>query len=321
LWNLEGELKIGGVCNGKFRTGKMVQAKTYDNYADFYRRSSYSVFPQQHRVVHGAFRSNMIIVDQDRHELSDPAVDELIVSIPLEGGACDYEWNMGCAWVLGQSRTGDLIVVPPGVQSRWRVGGGRKLIILAVPTALVRGLLGSDCPADLSDAFEPISGSSAPDPFVGAALHRLWSLGDSEEPLSRMFVDSAVLAVVCQLLILAGGPAPQAAEGAFSSREWRRVCDYIEAHRHEEILLVDLANAGGWSVRHFSRMFRRSAGQSPHRFILRKRVDRAKDLLKSPRLALAEIALTCGFADQSHFTTSFRKATGRTPLRWRHEFA
>jgi AraC family transcriptional regulator len=321
LWNLEGELKIGGVCNGKFRTGKMVQAKTYDNYADFYRRSSYSVFPQQHRVVHGAFRSNMIIVDQDRHELSDPAVDELIVSIPLEGGACDYEWNMGCAWVLGQSRTGDLIVVPPGVQSRWRVGGGRKLIILAVPTALVRGLLGSDCPADLSDAFEPISGSSAPDPFVGAALHRLWSLGDSEEPLSRMFVDSAVLAVVCQLLILAGGPAPQAAEGAFSSRDWRRVCDYIETHLHEEIVLVDLANAGGWSVRHFSRMFRRSAGQSPHRFILRKRVDRAKDLLKSPRSALAEIALTCGFADQSHFTTSFRKATGRTPLRWRHEFA
>jgi AraC family transcriptional regulator len=299
----------------------MVQAKTYDNYADFYRRSSYSVFPQQHRVVHGAFRSNMIIVDQDRHELSDPAVDELIVSIPLEGGACDYEWNMGCAWVLGQSRTGDLIVVPPGVESRWRVGGGRKLIILAVPTALVRGLLGSDCPADLSDAFEPISGSSAPDPFVGAALHRLWSLGDSEEPLSRMFVDSAVLAVVCQLLILAGGPAPQAAEGAFSSRDWRRVCDYIETHLHEEIVLVDLANAGGWSVRHFSRMFRRSAGQSPHRFILRKRVDRAKDLLKSPRSALAEIALTCGFADQSHFTTSFRKATGRTPLRWRHEFA
>jgi AraC family transcriptional regulator len=148
----------------------------------------------------------MIVVDQDRHELADPAVDELVVSIPLEGGACGYEWNRGCAWISGQSRTGDLIVVPPGVESRWRVGGARKPVILAAPTALVRGMLGSDCPADLTNAFEPISGSSAPDPFVGAALHRLWSPGDSEEPLSRMFVDSVVLAVVWQLLLWRAGP-------------------------------------------------------------------------------------------------------------------
>jgi AraC family transcriptional regulator len=319
--NFGANRKSAGSRNSKLRTGNMVQPKTYDNYADFYRRSSYSVFPQQHRVVRGAFRSNMIVVDQDRHELADPAVDELVVSIPLEGGACGYEWNRGCAWISGQSRTGDFIVVPPGVESRWRVGGARKPVILAAPTALVRGMLGSDCPADLSNAFEPISGSSAPDPFVGAALHRLWSLGDSEEPLSRMFVDSVVLAVVWQLLTLARGAASRPADGAFCSRDWRRVCEYIEAHIHEEIVLVDLANAGGWSVRHFSRMFRRSAGQSPHRFILRKRVDRAKNLLRSPRLPLAEIALSCGFADQSHFTTSFRKAMGRTPLRWRHDFA
>jgi len=85
-------------------------------------------------------------------------------------------------------------------------------------------------------------------------------------------------------------------------------------------VLVDLADAGGWRVRHFSRMFM-STGQTPHSFILRRRVDRAKDLLRRPKLPLAEVALSCGFADQSHFTTSFRKATGRTPLRWRLEFA
>jgi AraC family transcriptional regulator len=298
----------------------IVQAKTYDSYADFYRRSPYSVFPQQHRVVQGAFRSSMIIVDQSRHELADPAVDELIVSTPLEAQSRSYEWNMGSAWVVGQSRTGDLIVVPPGVESRWRVDGPRKLVILAVPVVVVRKMLGSDCPADLSTAFEPVSGSSAPDPFVGAALDRLWSLTDSENPLSRIFVDSTVLAVVCRLLTLARQTAPQRAPGAFSSRNWRRVCDYIEAHLHEEIVLVDLADVGGWSVRHFSRMFHKSTGQAPHSFILQKRVDRAKDLLRRPQLQLAEVGLSCGFADQSHFTTSFRKATGRTPLRWRREF-
>jgi AraC family transcriptional regulator len=261
----------------------------------------------------------MIIVDQGRHELADPAVDELIVSIPLEAQARSYEWNMGSAWVVGQSRTGDLIVVPPGVESRWRVDGPRKLAILAVPAAFVRKMLGSDCPADLSTAFEPVSGSSAPDPFVGAALDRLWSQADRENPLSRIFVDSTVLAVVCRLLTLARQTAPRRAAGTFSSRDWRRVCDYIEGHLHEEIVLVDLADVGGWSVRHFSRMFHKSTGQAPHSFVLQRRVDRAKDLLRRPQLQLAEVALSCGFADQSHFTTSFRKATGRTPLRWRQE--
>jgi AraC family transcriptional regulator len=126
------------------------------------------------------------------------------------------------------------------------------------------------------------------------------------------------MAVVCELLMLARRAAPQAA-GAFSARDWRRVCDYIEAHLHQEIALLELAGAGGWSVRHFSRMFRRSTGRTPHSFIVGKRVERAKDLLRQRKLPLTEIALTCGFADQSHFTTSFRKATGLAPLRWRRE--
>jgi AraC family transcriptional regulator len=154
---------------------------------------------------------------------------------------------------------------------------------------------------------------------VSAALDRLWSLGDVAEPLSRMLVDSTVLALVCQVLTLARRTTQQSAPRAFSPRDWRLVCDYIEAHLHEEIVLGDLAAAGGRSVRHFSRMFRKSTGQTPHGFILRKRVDRAKDLLRRQKLPLAEIALTCGFADQSHFTTSFRKATGQTPLGWRRE--
>lgn len=303
------------------RTRNALKPKSYDNYADFYRRSPYAAFPQQHRSVEGSRQSSMILVDQGRHELADPAVDELIVSVPLAAQACSYNWNMGSGWAAGQSRTGDLIVVPPGVDSRWRVGGPRKLVILAVPVALVRSLLGPDCPRDLSTAFEPISGSSAPDPFVNAAVDRLWSLGEAEEPLSRMLVDSTVLAVICQILMLSRGAGPERGPGAFSPRDWRRVCDYIDAHLGEEIMLVDLAGATGWSVRHFSRMFRQSTGQTPHSFIVRRRVDRAKDLLKTETLPLAEIALTCGFADQSHFTTSFRRMTGLTPLRWRHELA
>lgn len=135
-----------------------------------------------------------------------------------------------------------------------------------------------------------------------------------------MLVDSAMLAVICQILMLSRDASHlQRGPGAFSSRDWNRVCEYIDAHLHDEIMLVDLADTAGWSVRHFSRVFRQSTGQTPHNFIVRRRIDRAKDLLKARSLPLAEIALTCGFADQSHFTTAFRKVTGLTPLRWRND--
>lgn len=295
---------------------------TYGSYAEFYRRSGYSAFPQQHRAVQGSGRSSLILVEQGRHEFADPAVDEVVISTPLAASACSYDWNMGTGWAEGRSSTGDLIVVPPGVESRWRVGGPRKLVILAVPVTLVKELLGPESPDDLSSAFEPLSGSSEPNALVSALLQRLWSLGETEEPLGRTLADSMVLAMVCQLLTLARADAPQTGRsGAFSARDWRRVRDYIDAHLHEDIMLVNLARATGWSVRHFARMFRQSTGQTPHNFIVLRRVERAKDLLKKHDLQLADIALTCGFADQSHFTTSFRKATGQTPLRWRRELA
>ncbi len=298
-----------------------IPGRDYDSYADFYRLSGYSAFPQQHRRVPGSRRSSMILVDQGRHEFRDPVIDEVVISTPVAAAPCSYDWNMGSGWSGGRSQTGDLIVVPPGVDSRWRVGGPRRLIILAVPSALIRDLLGPDCPRDLSTAFEPLSGSSAHDPFVGASLDRLWSLGDTDEPMNRMLADSTVLALVCQLLVLAKAAGPAPGPAAFSPREWRRVCAYVDAHLHQDMELVDLAEETGWSVRHFSRMFRQSTGQTPHKWILRKRVDRAKELLRTRKLPLAEIALTCGFADQSHFTTSFRKMTGATPLRWQREMA
>lgn len=288
----------------------------YRTYADFYLRSAYGVFPQQHRHVQGSMRSSLILVDQGRHEFADPAVDELVVSTPLDA-ACSYDWNMGSGWTSGQSCTGDLIVVPPGTDSRWRTGGDRRLIILAIPVALVRQLLSPDCPADLATTFAPLGGSSGNDPFVAAVLRRLWENSGEEEPINRLLADRLVEALVCHLAMRAGTLPPTLPPGPFSLREWRRLEDYVDTYLHRDIPLLELADITGWSVRHFSRMFRQATGKTPHEWIVAKRVGRSKDLLGKQRLSLAEIALSCGFADQSHFTTSFRKVTGMTPLRWR----
>ncbi|MBY0459588.1 MAG: AraC family transcriptional regulator, partial [Gemmataceae bacterium] len=79
-----------------------------------------------------------------------------------------------------------------------------------------------------------------------------------------------------------------------------------------------LAAAAGLSRAHFSRLFKRTCGLSPHEFVLRRRVDRARELLaREPGLTLAEVAAEVGFYDQSHFGARFREQVGLTPAAYR----
>ncbi len=86
---------------------------------------------------------------------------------------------------------------------------------------------------------------------------------------------------------------------------------------HEEISLVRLANECKLSLSHFARAFKQSAGQPTHRWLLQQRLDKAKELLLNSSLPLADIALACGFSEQSHFTRVFNKKVGTTPGAWR----
>ena len=287
-------------------------------YADFYLNSQYGIFPQEHRSLAGASLLNMIMVDQQRHDFSDPAVSELIVSFPVVSAPCSYAWDMGFGWSSVRSQAGDLIVVPPHTESRWRVSGARRLLVFAIPVEIVRKVLGPECPADLTSAFETISGSSRPDALTQQVMLKLWEMGRGEEPPSRIMAESVLTTLVCQVLSLSQGAAETAGSGAMPPRNMKRLIEYVDAHLHEDIGLAELAEIAGWGVRHFARVFQQTMGQTPHRWVMDRRVSRAKYLLTQREMSLAEIALTCGFADQSHFTTCFRRSTGFTPLRWRN---
>lgn len=98
----------------------------------------------------------------------------------------------------------------------------------------------------------------------------------------------------------------------------KRVMDYIEAHLGEEIGLADLAVLTGVSAHHFGQAFKASTGVSPHRYLIERRIHRAKEMLLNGDQPIAEIAGTVGFANQSHMTANFRRLAGITPARYRH---
>ncbi|MFC3655789.1 helix-turn-helix transcriptional regulator [Xanthomonas hyacinthi] len=108
-------------------------------------------------------------------------------------------------------------------------------------------------------------------------------------------------------------PAASAAGKGLRPCALARAQHYIDHHLAERIGLADIANAACVSRYHFARMFRLSTGHSPMQYLLQRRIERARQLLLSPRHSVGSVAYELGFFDQSHFVNSFRRVTGATP--------
>ncbi len=113
-------------------------------------------------------------------------------------------------------------------------------------------------------------------------------------------------------------PAPTPPNrGGLAPWQVDRVKRHIDDTLADRIGLGDLARLTRLSTSYFATAFRVSFGTSPHDYICRCRVERAKALMTSTERPLCEIALDCGFADQSHLSRVFRRMTGHTPAAWR----
>jgi AraC family transcriptional regulator len=97
----------------------------------------------------------------------------------------------------------------------------------------------------------------------------------------------------------------------------RRVTDYIREHLDQDLTLAQLGGVVYMSPFHFARLFQRSTGLPPHRFVVRARIDRAATLLAEPELPIAQISRVVGFRTPSHFSTVFRRLMGVTPHEYR----
>jgi AraC family transcriptional regulator len=102
-------------------------------------------------------------------------------------------------------------------------------------------------------------------------------------------------------------------------RKLRHATEYIDRNLRDRLTLAEIAAGLDLNPQYFARVFKKAVGQSPHQYILEKRVEHAKALLKTTDLSLVEIASQVGIATQSHFTTVFHRATGMTPREFREK--
>jgi AraC family transcriptional regulator len=136
---------------------------------------------------------------------------------------------------------------------------------------------------------------------------------------STIFLDHVLHALNSHIVCSYGGVTPSAPHfrGGLSSLQVRRATEFLAANLNGDIVLRQVAEACELSVSHFARAFAVTFRQPPHKWLTERRVEKAKDLMINSRASLADIAIQCGFADQSALIRSFKRLSGVTPGQWR----
>jgi AraC family transcriptional regulator len=132
-----------------------------------------------------------------------------------------------------------------------------------------------------------------------------------------IYVEALSVAIAARSLVRGAGVQFRPAVTRGNSARIAKAIEYAESNLDTSIGLADMAAAACLSVFHFSRCFREVVGLAPHAWLMRRRIERAQSLLASTGAPLAEVAYSCGFSSQSHFTSAFRSRVGVTPGAYR----
>jgi AraC family transcriptional regulator len=141
-------------------------------------------------------------------------------------------------------------------------------------------------------------------------------------PGGRLFLDSVEQAMAVALVkdyAVRHRPV-EIYRGGLGAGRLRRIRELVDAKMEEDLSLDEMAQSVGLSTAHFARMFRKSTGETPHQFVTRQRVERAKAMLRAPDMRVLDVAVACGFKTQQHFAQVFRYVCRVSPTEYRQNF-
>lgn len=204
-----------------------------------------------------------------------------------------------------------LWIQPAGEPFSFRVEMTARWCGILVDPAKLRAITGSEA------AVEAAIGLDDPVliPLMEAICAEVLRGGTS----GARFCEAMLAAIATQLTRLFG-EAQKQHKGGLTGRTMRLITDYVDANVESDITVEQLAAIAQLSQAHFSRAFKEVAGQTPHNFVIARRLERGKRLLADTEDAVAVIAAACGFSDQAHFARAFSNAFGLSPSQFRKSF-
>ena len=217
----------------------------------------------------------------------------------------------------GVTTPGMVHVTEPAVSVRCLFRGPYDVLHLHVPRNLI-----AECARDMTGHPAPVLCSkSVPRKDItvdslGRALLEADRLGGS---FGKLYADCISIAIITRLLASANRPATIERPKVGELARWRlkRAMDYVEARLDKPVSLADVASSAGLTRMPFAAQFRAATGMRPHEYLLRRRIERAQEMLLGTGMSLVDVALSVGFQTQAHFTSVFKRYTGQPPRVWR----
>jgi AraC family transcriptional regulator len=209
---------------------------------------------------------------------------------------------------------GQILVVPAHTQNsaHWETPHGSIILGLDTQVFQEQAIATEQTNTQLMPHFAQL------DPLlhgIALALCQELTLG---QPGGKFYLQSATIMLVQHLLRHYSETQPQPNQPVgLPAHHLRYVTSYMREHLAEDLDLEHLAKLIKLSQSHFTNLFRKSTGQSPYQYLLRLRVDRARELLMRGNLSVADVAIAVGFYDQSHLTKQMKRLLGFTPRQLR----
>lgn len=232
------------------------------------------------------------------------------------GRPVDISWRVERKRFHSRTRRDGFTLIPESVDGRWDFGGGVTVSHVYLPKERLQAcadLIAQGKPVELlvRVAFE--------DPTTARILEILSREAVQSEGSFRLFLEQAI-DLLCLQLIRAhsafGASAPPFAKG-LARWQVKRVTAYMRENLDRSVGLAELAALVDLSRFHFCRALRLATGHTPHQWLMRARMERARRLLADPSLSVTDIALSVGYETPSAFTASFRRIVGMTPSQFR----
>jgi len=211
--------------------------------------------------------------------------------------------------------TGEMGFFPRHME-RWVGTGHQERLLLRISDAALRAAR-----EGISGAVELGHWCKMVDVRLGALVKAVNAERISGFPSGRLFLDSIEQAIAAALVDAYAGRSrsERPLRGGLAPARLRRVKELVHAKMEDELTLIEMAQAAELSPAHFSRIFRKSTGETPHQFVLRQRVERAKEMLSEAEMRVLDVAMACGFKTQQHFARVFRRVCGASPTDYRSE--
>ncbi|AFY47048.1 transcriptional regulator containing an amidase domain and an AraC-type DNA-binding HTH domain [Nostoc sp. PCC 7524] len=153
------------------------------------------------------------------------------------------------------------------------------------------------------------------DPVIQTITNALKADLNAGCPAGRLYGESFAMALITHLIkqFTISKRNHYSSFGELPKHKLKTVLDYIQANLTEDITLEELAKVAGISQFYFARLFKKSMHLPPHQYILRQRIELAKQLLQQPEYNITDVALQCGFAHPTHLSRHFRRLVGMSP--------